>query len=101
VVLHADDLNDPLRLGHLRRGHVGETNVAHETLALKLGYGRDLPFDRSFSGAVDVAHDSHVDDIERVETEIAKVVMDAALEIFRFERRDPRAIVTPDGAHLA
>ena len=47
-----------------------------------------------------VAHDAHIDDFDRVETEVAQVVMHAALDIFRFERRQPRAVVAANRADL-
>jgi hypothetical protein len=87
-------------LGDLGRRHVAETDVADETLLLKLGKCGDLLFDRSFSGGVDIAGDSHVDDVERVQPKVAKIVVDRALDIRRLERRYPRAVCTTQGAHL-
>jgi hypothetical protein len=74
--------------------------VAHETLALKFGKCRNLLSDRAFSRRVDLAHDSQVDDVERVDAEVAKVVVDASFDVFRLGRRYPRGVFTTNSADL-
>src|SRR5271154_2816162 len=100
LVLNADDLRNHLCLGDLRRSHVGQTDVADEAPVLKFGKCSDLLFDRSLSGAVNVARYSQVDHVERVQPKVAKVVENTNLDIIRLERWYPRAVFTADSANL-
>ena len=46
LVLHADDLADPPSLGDLRRGHVAQADVSHQSLPLEVGEGSQRRLDR-------------------------------------------------------
>jgi len=55
---------------------------------LQFGKGRNLWFDRCFDGAVQAA-DAQIDHVERLDSEIAQVVVDGALQVGGGEGRDP------------
>ena len=75
-------------LGHLGGADIAETEMPDQSLPLKLGERRELFRDRSVGRAMHAA-DPQIDDIEHVDAEIAKVVVDTTLDLFRFERRYP------------
>ena len=52
--------------------------MAHQALPLKIGQDGERRLDRTFGGSVDRAHDPQIDDLERVEAEIAQIVVDRA-----------------------
>ncbi|MET3248373.1 hypothetical protein ABIE53_005183 [Burkholderia sp. OAS925] len=53
-----------------------------------------------FARRVHVAHQPHVDHFERVEPEVAQIVLHAALQILRLLRRQPRAVAAAHRAQL-
>ncbi len=77
VVLHADYVGDRLRLAYLGCRDVAQADVADQPLALEVGQHRHLLGDRPLLEAVARPHHAVVDDVERVQAQVAKVVMDA------------------------
>ena len=100
MVLHADDLADPAPFRDLRGCDVAEPDVAHQTLPLKLGQDRERRLDRSFGGPVDIPHDPQVDDLQRIEPEIAEIVVDRALKLGGRHGGDPGCVDASAGADL-
>ena len=68
----------PRALGDLLGRHVAEPDMADEALPLQLGERRQRRLDRALGRAVDVEHDAQVDDLERVEPQVAQVVVHRA-----------------------
>ena len=73
-ILHADDLGDRLRLCQLRGSDVAEAEMANQALMLEFGKHGQRRFDGSFGWRRD-SSDAKVDDVERVEPEVAEIVM--------------------------
>ena len=69
-------------------------------LPLKFGQNGERRLDRPFGRPMDLAHDPEVDDLERVEPEMAQIVVDRTLELGRGHRRDPRCVPAAPGADL-
>ncbi len=82
VVLHAHDIGDRLRLGHLGGRDVAQADVADQPLAPEVRQHRHLLGDGPLRGAVDRPHRAVVDDVERVQAQIAEVVVDAGGQVF-------------------
>ena len=70
-VLHADDRRDRLRLGDLLGGHGADAEVPDQSLLLQLGQHARTVRRSSRLGAVHTA-DAQVDDVERVQAEVAR-----------------------------
>ena len=100
VVLHAYDLGDALRFGYLSRRGVAHPDVANQALALEIGQRRDLLGDRSLGNAVAAAHHPVVRDVQRVEPQVAEVVVDARGQLFGRDGRLPRLVGRPTPAEL-
>ena len=81
-VLDTNDLRDFLSLLELPAGDVAETDVTNQSLTLQLAKHTQRFFDGSFRWFHDFAN-SKVDDVERVDTEISKIVMNASISSLR------------------
>ena len=60
--------------------------MADQALALQVRKRRERRFDRAFGRAVDAEHEAQVDDVERVEAEVAQVVMHGARQVLGARR---------------
>ncbi len=99
-VLHTDDVAEPASFGHLRGGDVAEADVTYEALALQLGEDGKRLLDGAFGWYRRAEHDAEVDDVERVQTQIAKVVVDGLRQLLDRESRVPGTIVATAGTYL-
>src|SRR6266404_6867346 len=99
VVLDADDPGDAARLPDLGGCHIAETELADQPLALELSERGKLLLDRALAWPVNAA-DAQVDHVKGVNLEVPEVVMDAAREVRRGERRNPRGVGPTHGAEL-
>jgi hypothetical protein len=93
VILHTDDLANASPFSDLRRRDIAQADATHEALVPELGQYREWGFDRSFgrsmrsgAGAVQAAK---VHDVERIQSEIAQIVVDRLNELFGGECRNP------------
>ena len=100
VVLHAHDVGDRLRLGHLGGRDVAQADVADQPLALEVGQHRHLLGDGPLLGAVDRPHRAVVDDVERVQAQVAEVVVDAGGQVLGRDGRLPRPVGRPAAPSL-
>jgi hypothetical protein len=100
VVLHADDVRDGARLRDLPGRHVAEADMTDEPLALELGQGGERRLDRALGRPVDVEHEAQIDDIERVDAEVAQIVMDRARKLGGRHRKVPRRVRAAPRADL-
>ncbi len=100
VVLHAHDVGDRLRLGHLGGRDVAQADVADQPLALEVGQHRHLLGDGPLLGAVARPHHAVVDDVERVQAEVAEVVVDAGGQVLGRDGRLPRPVRRAAGPEL-
>ena len=92
MVLQADDLGDAVCLLELAGGHVAQAELSDQALPLELGQGRKLFLDRALV-RLENAADAQVDHVERVNPEVAEVVVDGgAREVCRGERGNPRCV---------
>lgn len=89
AVLYADDLADIASLHDLSGRDVAKANMAYQALPLKLCERGERRFDRTFRGAVSAEHDAQIDHIERLQTEIAKIVLHGLREFFAREGWPP------------
>ena len=78
VVLHASHLGDAARLHDLGGGDVAQPELADQPLSLELGQRGERLLDRAFARPVNLAHHAQVDDVERLDAEVAEVVVDGA-----------------------
>ena len=79
---------------------VAQAEVADQALALQLGQRGERRLDRSLARPVDSPHDAQVDDVERVEAEVAQVVVHRAASSAGAMRRDPRGVRAAHRADL-
>jgi hypothetical protein len=100
MILDADDRRDPLRLLELREGDVAEAEMAYQALPLELGQRGEAFLDRSFLGSLDAA-DAQVHRVDRIDAEVAQIVVDAGDQVGRLARRDPGCIAAAHRADLA
>src|SRR6266511_624708 len=100
VVLHARDFGDYLRLGYLSGGDIAYLDVAVQPLAPQVGQNRHLLGDGPFCGAVDRPHRTVVDDVEHVQAQIAKVVVDTVSQFLGRDGRLPRFVGRASGPEL-
>ena len=98
-VLDTNDLRDFLSLLELPGGDVAETDVTNQSLTLQLAKHTQRFFDGSFRWFHDFAN-SKVDDVERVDTEISKIVMNAVDQLLTRKGLNRRFVCTAPGAHF-
>ena len=99
-VLHARDRADTARVGDLRRRHVAQADVAHETLQLQFGQRSERLLERAVGRSMDAEHAAKVDDVEDVQAEVAKVVVNRVGQCLARHGRDPRTVRAAPGADL-
>src|SRR6202008_73394 len=80
---------------------VAQADVADQSLALEVGQHRHLLGDGSLRGAVDRPHRAVVDDVERVQTQVAQVVVDARGQVFGRDGRRPRLVGRGESPELS
>ena len=100
VVLHAHDVGDRLRLDHLGGRDVAQADVADQPLVPEVGQHRHLLGDGSRLRAMARPHHAVVDDVERVQAQVAEVVVDAFCQVFGRDGRLPRLVVRAAGTEL-
>ncbi len=100
LVLHADDVRDGASLGDLLGCHVAEPDVPNEPLTLQVSQHLDLLLDRSLSRPVHPEHDAKVDNLERIEPQVAQVVVYGAGQFRGRVRRVPRTVGSTLRANL-
>src|SRR6516165_6100107 len=93
VVLNADDLGNASCFLELARRHGADADVSDEALALQLCKHLDLGSDRPFLGPMNSA-DAHVDHVERLDAEIAQIVMHLPDETACLAIHDPGTVST-------
>ena len=64
--------------GDLPGGHIAESDVPDQTLALKLGQHAERGFDGTFGRTVGVEHGPQIDYVQHVAAQVAQVVVDGA-----------------------
>jgi hypothetical protein len=89
LVLDADDLGDPPSFRDLPGRDVAQTDMPHQTLPLEFGQGRERRLDRSLGRAMRIEHDPKIDHLQRVEPEIAQIVMHGPGQFRGREGRQP------------
>jgi hypothetical protein len=82
VVLHANNLGNPLRLGYLRCRGIAQPNVPDQPLSLQFSQYTHLFAHRSFLRPMHRTHRAVVDDIQRLHTQIPQVIVHARSHIF-------------------
>ncbi len=100
MVLHADDFAEPASLGDLRRRDMAEPDVAHQPLALQLGEDRERRLDRPLRGMMGVEHAAKVDQFERIQPQIAQIVLHRLDQFVARKGRIPGSIRTAPRADL-
>jgi hypothetical protein len=97
-VLHTDYLCDCLSLRQLLGTDVAQTEMPDQSLTLEFGkHGQ-----RFFDGSLRWRHhfsNPKIDDIQRVESQISEIVMNAVDQFLTRKRRDPGLVFRP-GARL-
>ena len=66
--------------------------MADQPLPLQLGERGEWLRDRALRSARGRAHDAQIDDVERVEPEVAQIVVNRLRQLVRAQRRDPRRV---------
>ena len=81
MVLHANDRCNALRLDDLGSGDIAETEMPDQSPLLKFSQ-RGEPFpDGCFGRAMHAVGDAQIDHVEHINSEIAKIVVNATHEI--------------------
>ncbi len=73
--------------------------MANQSLALEFGQHGQRLFDRSFRWPHH-SSDAKIDDVERVESEIAQIVMNGIDQFLTRKRMKPGFVLTAASAHL-
>ena len=100
MVLHADDGAEATRILDLPRGHVAQPDVLDQALPLQFGQGGERLLQRALGRPVDVQHAAQVDQLQRLQTEVAQVVVYRPRQLVGGQGGQPRPIGPPLGAHL-
>ena len=83
MILGAYDRSDAPRFRDLCGRDVAQSDVAYQALLLEPGQNRERRFNRAFCRLVDIKHHAQVDHIQRVQAQVAEVVVNRAGQLFR------------------
>eukprot|EP00166_Cyanidium_caldarium_P001965 ctg_2045.g472 len=92
VVLHADDIADAARLGHLGGRDVAQSDMTYQALTLQVDQHAERLRERSLGRFHHIKHEAQVDHIQGVETQMLQVVVHCLRELFTRKRRQPRSV---------